>query len=146
MWLPESELFWKSLSLGEGKITYSNIKNLEIIKKTLNKDFLVNSNIWKEDWTWYITTNDYWHIFANMDYNNKDLWVNFFVLRKDWEKVIYEKHYLDFNHDILGILKIEEFDFVSYDDLAKLNIELKEKDWDFEEVLKTDKLFKEIVR
>ena len=147
--MPSSELFWKPLNVWDWEITYSNIDNLKITKEELNKDFLKSSNIWKEDWTWYISKNDYWHVFAYIDYNKKDLWVNFFVLKAIGDKIIYEKHYLDFNHFLKWILKIEEFERTDesvYKQMEKLNKELKEKSGDYKIVETTDKLFKEIVR
>ena len=152
--LPESELFWKALSLDSWKITYSNIKDLEISKDDFDKAELTTENIWNIEWTWYLNKNIdsyvYWNTFREIDYSNKDSWVSFYILRKSGDKFIYEKMYFDFNHNLKWILKIEEFpvnlEESITDQMFKLNIELKEKNWDYEEVVKTDKLFKEIVR
>jgi len=146
--MPSSELFWKPLNVWDWEVTYSNIDNLKIIKEKLNKDFLKSSNIWKKDWTGYISKNAYWHIFTYMDYNNKDVWVNFFVLRATEDKVIYEKHYLDYKHSLKWILKIKEFDRTDwnvYKQMEKLNSELKKESENYKIVKTTDKLFKEIV-
>lgn len=151
--LPESDLFWKPLSIDWWKITYSNIEWLEINKDDFDKTELTSDNIWNSEKTWYLNKNVdsyvYWNTFREIDYSNKDSWVSFYVLRKDWDKYIYEKYYFDFNHSLKWVLKIKEFDKKTddiFNEMSKLNNELKTKNEDFEVVKTTDKLFKEIVR
>ncbi len=145
---PSSEEFGTPI-YSSWEITYSNIENFKIIEKTLDKSLLNSENIWKKDWSSYVPKNAYWHIFRNIDYNNKENWVSFYILRKDNDKLIYEKHYLDFNHNLVWILKLKEYEFSSYDDMANLNQELKNQvlNWNFDDKIKiTDKLFKDIIR
>jgi len=152
--LPESELFWNALTLDDWKITYSNIKNLEIIKQDLDKNNLTSETIWNSEGTWYLNTNyssyTYWNTFREIDFANKDLGVSFYVLSKEWDKLIYEKLYFDFKNNLKWVLKLWEYDVNSEEkiteQMSKLNKQLKEKNKDFVEVEKTDKLFKEIVR
>ncbi len=152
--LPSSDLFWTPLNLDNGIITYSNIDWFELQKDDFNVDNITIDNIWNSDWTWYLNENIdwyvYWNTFREIDYSNKDSWVSFYILRKSWDKFIYEKMYFDFNHNLKWILKIDEFPVDSEesvtDQMAKLNTELKEKNSDFEIVKTTDKLFKEVVR
>ena len=152
--LPESELFGKALSIWEWKITYSNINDFEIIKDNFDKTDLTSDNMWNAEWEWYLNKNIswyvYWNTFREIDYSNKEGWVSFYVLRKSSDKFIYEKMYFDFNNNLKGILKIKQFDIIweksISEEMSELNNGLKEQNSDFEEVKKTDKLFKEIVR
>lgn len=152
IWFPKSDLFWNPNS-SNWVITYSNISWLKITKSLFHKKDLTLENIWKSDWTWYLNKNVswylYWNSFREIDYSNKDLGVSFYLLIKNWEKYSYEKHYFDFNHNILWILKIKEFDKTNDDfstEMSELNTKLKELNDNFEIVKTTDKLFKEIVR
>ena len=154
LWMPISDSFWKPLSLWEGWITYSNISWLNIVKSDFSSSDLASDVIWKSDWTWYLNKNIespfvYWNTYREIDYNKKDAWVSFYVLRKSEEKYIYEKHYFDFNHSLKGVLKIEEFDIGVWSvsvEMSELNGRLKKQNDDFDLVKVTDKLFKEIVR
>ena len=153
IWLPSSELFWNPLNLDDGIITYSNIEWFEMKKDDFNIELKNNEDIWNSDWTGYLNENVPWYVYWNtlrpVDSSNKDAWTSFYVLRNTTDKFIYEKYYFDFNHSILGILKIKEFDknedSIS-DQMSKLNNELKEQNDEFEIIKTTDKLFIEIVR
>ena len=153
MWMPEGELFWQILSAEDGKVTYSKITDLIIEKKSFDKEQVSDpSKIWNTAGTWYLNENYnsyvYWNTLRNIDESNKEAWVSFYVLYKKDDKIIYEKLYFDFNHWLLGKLKLKEFEI--QDDIStqmsELNSSLKEKNKDFDLVKKTDFLFKEIVR
>jgi len=154
-WLPQSELFWEALSLDWWKITYSKIDNLIIEKKEFDKSQVSDSqNIWNRAGTWYLNDNYdsyiYWNTLRNVDNNNKDAWVSFYVLEKKEDKFVYQKLYFDFNHWLIWTLQIKEFDVNKdkniWTQMQELNTKLKEQNKDFEVVKKTDFLFKEIVR
>jgi len=152
--LPKGWDFGDPLTLDDWKITYSNIKDLEITKDDFNKENLTSENIWNAEWTWYLnnaySSYVYWNTFREIDYANKDAWVSFYVLRKSGDKLIYEKLYFDFKNNLKWVLKIKEFDVDENqkitEQMSSLNTELKEQNKDFEEVKKTDKLFKEMIR
>lgn len=152
--MPISDSFWKPLSLWNWEIIYSNISWLNIKKSNFSVSELENDNIWKSDSTWYLNKNVessyvYWNTYRNIDNDNKQGWISFYVLRKQADEYIYEKYYFDFNHSIKWVLEIKRFDVSSDNisvEMSELNNTLKKQNDDFETVKITDKLFKEIIR
>ena len=154
--LPENDIFGQASVLDNNNIIYSNIDNLEIEKKdNLDKNNFENSdNIWNEAGTGYLNQNFnsyvYWNSLRNIDYSNKQNWKSFYVLEKNKDKLVYKKLYFDFKNNLVWTLKIKEFDIDKnkkiWEQMLKLNKELKKKNDDFEVVKKTDKLFREIIR
>jgi len=154
-WVPEGPLWGQILDAGKWKVTYSKLTELTIEKKEFDKEQVSNpENIWNKEWSWYLNENFdsyvYWNSLRNIDNNNKEWWVSFYILEKNGDKIIYEKLYFDFNHSLVWTLKIKEFDINKDEDISKqmleLNKSLKEQNKDFEIVKKTDFLFKEIIR
>jgi len=156
MGFPEGPLFGEVLNLDDWKITYSKIENLIIEKKDFDKEQVSNpENIWNTAWTWYLNSDEfgsyvYWNSLRNIDENNREAWKSFYVLEKKDNVFVYSKMYFDFNHKLIWRLVIKEFPIDEEKSISEqmweLNNSLKEQNSDFEEVKKTDFLFKEIIR
>ncbi len=133
--MPSSSTFWDP-SLNDNRIiTYANIENFFITKNNVE-------NIKCDNLTEYLSQNfkfPYWNTCRDII---KDKSIGFYVLRLDWDNFKYEKHYVNYDLGLYWILLLEEWDWVTWSMLADKNKELKEKT--FDQVLITDKLFKEM--
>jgi len=85
--------------------------------------------------TWF-----YWNTCRDI---TKDLGIYFNVLRLEGEKYIYERHYLDFKHNLYGVYELETGTGVTQDTIAEKNNELKEREFSSLEVV--DMLMRDIV-
>jgi len=148
--LPKSELFWNPLVNSNWEIEYSNIDWLLITKEDFNSEDLTSDKIWTSNNDWYLNKNIdsyvYWNTHRDI---MTDQWVSFFILRKNWDKYIYEKLYFDFKNSFKWTIKIKEINVKSSnisEEMRILNNELKEENESFNIIETTDKLFNEILR
>lgn len=143
--LPTSSVFWNPVEIGNGKVTYSDIKWLEI------------ENIWEK---WPTNSSDSVTEFMNSKYksifywNTKrpvvwDKWVSYFVVRVEWNKYLYEKHYYVWEY--YWVLSLEQGDFNATwtveekaKALSELNTTLREKNATFSKVKIANILFESL--
>gem|GEM_PF-3401517 len=133
--LPTSDSFGKPLSLGQDSFTYTNIDNLEIVKKDV-------SEITCEGITDYLQTEiNTWFYWNTCRDTIKDKGISFYVvlLGKD-DTYIYQKHYVDFIHDFYGIYEVDRGTGVTKDNISEKNTKLKEINDTFENIDVVDSL------
>lgn len=136
--LPENEIFGDIIMMWEDSFTYSNIENFEVVKsmeifdKTCDNltDYLIN----KFGYTYRNTCRQL----------NIDNWITFNVLRLNWDKYYYERHYLDQLHGLYWIYEIESWTWIDKDNIWDKNSELKLKEFDW--ISKVDDLFNIIAK
>lgn len=140
--LPKNTTFWNPVELWNWKITYSDIKGLEI-EKNLTFDLKNEEN----SVTSFLSSR-YKNIFY---WNTKRViwedWISFFVVRLDWNNYFYEKHY--YKNWYYGVLSLEKWDFDSSlpieektKKVSELNTILREKNSSYPLVNISDGLFK----
>ncbi len=137
--LPVWEKFWNPISLWNGKISYSDLKWLEIQKFTINDLSCENLSevLSQKIHSWY-----YWNTCRPIKTNE---WFSFFVIRLDGDKYFYEKHYYLSYEWIYWVQELETWEWVDIKNIKEKNLELKEKNQDYSITEITDKLFKEIL-
>ncbi len=127
--------------------TYSDLKWLEIQEATLwtvscgknsAGEYYITNFLWKRQKSWY-----YWNTCRPIE-NGK--WISFFVTRLQWDKYIYEKHYLDTNHGLYGTYELDSWTWATSSNLNSFNKTLKAKNAQFESVGVVDSLFQKIVK
>lgn len=143
--LPTSAIYWNPVELWNWKITYTDVKWLEIEK--ISKNSITN----EENSVTDFLKNKYKNIFY---WNTKrtisgDEGISFFVVRVEWNKYFYEKHY--FIGGYYGVLSLEEWDFNEQwtleektKVLASLNVTLKEKNDTYQMVKIANILFQNL--
>lgn len=147
--LPSWWAYWHPISLWENWFTYSDISWLEINKYSFSWELSCESEIvtqflTKEIWTWF-----YWNTCRNIlpvkEWEETKA-ISMFVIRLDWEKYIYEKHFLDMNKWLYWKYEIEKWTWVGKDTIWEKNTELKESNDDIINIDIVDNLFKIIVK
>ena len=153
--LPIWENFWEPKQIWDWKITYSDIKWLEIIKVAKNS-FDCSINPKTNDY--YISeildknlNSAYWWNTCRPFWENK--WISFFVLRLDWNNYIYEKH-IYLNNWIYWIYELDKWnDLVETKDntdtknkkLQEKNTKLKETNSTYTTIEIVNDLFTKII-
>ncbi len=139
--LPTSQYFGNPIELWDSKITYSDIKWLQIEKLsstgvTLDSDSI---NSFLSD------TIDGWFFWNSLRPISNNEWVSFFVVRLDWDNYIYEKHYFSPNW-YYWVLQLENWVWADISTLSEKNSELKLKNDTYQTVTIADMLFKELLK
>lgn len=139
--LPTSQYFGNPVELWDSKITYSDIKWLQIEKLsstwvTLDSDSVNN----------FLSDRiDGWFFWNSLRPISNNEWVSFFVVRLDWDNYIYEKHYFSPNW-YYWVLQLEKWVWADISTLSEKNSELKLKNDTYQTVTIADMLFKEILK
>jgi len=136
--LPENDVFWEVVMMWEDSFTYSNIENLEI-DKVNNIEDITCDNL-----TDYLVNKYGWSYWNTCRPINTDKWLKFNVLRLDGDNYFYERHYIDKLHWLYWVYLIESWIWVTKDNIADKNKELKVKD--FKWVSLIDSLFNLIAK
>ncbi len=138
--LPSNEIYWTPTNLGDWKISYSDLNWLEI-KRDIISDLTCEkvTSVLANDISWYF----YWNTCRPI--KDKE-WVSFFVIRLDWDKYIYEKHYYLAYQWLYWTQELETGTWVTSVNIWEKNSELKERNEDFWILKITDELFKEILK
>ncbi|MDD3145539.1 MAG: hypothetical protein PHV23_05520 [Candidatus Gracilibacteria bacterium] len=139
--LPTSQYFGNPVELGDSKITYSDIKGLQIEKLsgtgvTLDSDSVNNFLSDRID-GWF-----FWNSLRPIKDNEG---VSFFVVRLDGDNYIYEKHYFS-PSGYYGVLQLEKGVGADISNLSEKNTELKLKNDTYQTVTIADMLFKELLK
>ena len=114
----------------------TDIKDLKVTESENVSEITCESDVL----TNYLVEN-YWYTYWNSCRDiikGKSIW--FYVLRLEWEKYFYEKHYIDYDKKLHWILFLEEWTWVTKDSLKEKNYELKDVSYD--STLKADLFFK----
>ncbi len=138
--LPSNEMFWTPTDLWNGKVTYSDLNWLEI-KRSIIPELTCEkvTSVLADEINWYF----YWNTCRPIKDNE---WVSFYVVRLDWDKYVYEKHYYLPYQWLYWIQELETGTWVTSENIWAKNSELKEKNEDFWIVKISDELFKEILK
>lgn len=137
--LPQSEVFWSPVSLWSWKYSYDGIRGLEL--HSVWTDILDQTT---DSVTAYLTeTIDGWFFWNTLSTISNWKGVSFYVVRLDWDKYFYEKHYYT-NNWVYWILTLESGTWVSLDQLEEKNSSLKDINDEFVITAISDVLFKKI--
>lgn len=138
--LPVNSKFWTPVDLWWWKISYTDLKWLEIKKD-------VNSSLTCENLTSTLADNlNTWFFWNTCRPIETDEWISFYVIKLDGDNYIYEKHYYLSYQGIYWIQEIETGTWVNSENIWEKNNELKMKNEDYEILKITDELFKEILK
>ncbi|MDD3794187.1 MAG: hypothetical protein PHI37_05210 [Candidatus Gracilibacteria bacterium] len=138
--LPTGDYYGNPVSLGNGKVTYSDIKGLSIEQIsgtgiTLDSDS-INSFLASKYKSWF-----FWNTLRPISGQDG---VSFYVVRLDGEKYYYEKHYYT-PSGFYGVLELESGTGVDVSTISDKNTELKDKNETFVIITIADMLFKKIL-
>ena len=135
--LPTSSKYGEPMRLWEESFTYTQIKWFEIEKEILD-------SVTCETLTPYLTERiNSWYYWNTCRDIVKDKWIKFNVIRLSGEEYVYERHYIDFIHGFYGVYELETWVWVTSENIAEKNTELKEREFPSLEVV--DDLMKDIV-
>lgn len=141
--LPTSSVFWNPNELWNGKVTYSDIKGLELEK--VGKIDLKNDETSVTDFLKTKYKNIFYWNTKRILANHEDA-LSFFVVRVEWKKYFYEKHYYTWKY--YATLSLEEGDFTAEwnisekaEALSELNKTLREKNNTYTMIKIADILF-----
>lgn len=143
---PSSDIFGNPINLWDDTITYTNINNLSIKTREVSKEDVECSTV-----TDYLVSNLGWWFYWN---TCRDIiaWdgISIYVIRLDWDNYVYEKHYIDYKHNLYWVYEIRSGIAADKEniasEIAEKNAELREMNEEFDEVDIVDDLFREIVR
>jgi len=149
--------FWEAIVLNESTAYYSDLKGFEIQKTSLNTKNIIceapqalATGTWEVEAVTHSITNFLVNKYSTWVYWNTCRptvtwkWIAFNVLRLTWdEEFKYEKHYLDYDNNLHGILELATWTGVTKENIWEKNSEYKDKTFDIADV--TDSLFKEII-
>lgn len=137
--LPIKASFWTPVDLWGGKISYTDLKWLEI-KKDINSDLTCDSltNILIAKFGVI-----YWNTCRPIE---TDEGISFFVIRLDGDNYVYEKHYYLSYEWLYWIQELEIGTWVDSTNIWEKNTELKEENEDYAILEVTDDLFVEILK
>ena len=135
--LPVDASYGEAIKLGEDSFTYSQIKWLEVrVSPVANASCASLTDFLKTR----ITTWFYWNTCRDL-VSNKALYYN--VIRLEGEAYVYERHYVDFVHSLYGSYELERGEWVTSENIAEKNTELKGKVFENLEIV--DGLMRDIV-
>lgn len=139
--LPTSQYYGNPVELWDSKITYSDIKWLQIEKITGTWITLDSESV-----NSFLSDRvDGWFFWNSLRPINNNEWVSFFVVRLDWDNYIYEKHYFSPNW-YYWVLELEKWVWADISNLSEKNSELKLKNDTYQIVAIADMLFKDILK
>lgn len=140
--LPTSTEYGNPVTLGSWKITYSDIKWLEI--QQIESDISITNS--EELNTFLVNKLDSWYYWNTLRPISGSTWVSFYVIRLDSnDSYIYEKHYYT-PDGYYWVLFLESGTWVNKENISAKNRELAEKNSEFITVALTDKLFKDLLK
>ncbi len=138
--LPKNTKYGNPTKLWSGKIWYSDIKWLEI-KKTSITD-LTCANL-TDVYTSEVGGYFFWNTCRPLWTDN---WISFFIIRLEWDKYYYEKHYYLADTWTYWVQELESWEWVSRDTLEAKNTELKVKNAEYQIIKITDGLFNDLMK
>lgn len=137
--LPIKETFWTPIDLWNWKVSYTDLKWFELRRS-------VNPNLTCENLTSELVDSiDSWFFWNTCRPIDNNEWISFFVIRLDWDKYVYEKHYYLSYEWLYWVQQLETWTWVDNKNIGEKNTELKEKNEDFTILKIVDDLFNEIL-
>ena len=140
--LPTSSIFWTPKELWNWKITYSDVKWLEV-EKIWSADLTNDTDSVTKFLNSRLKSLFYWN--SKRPISGED-WISFFVVRIEGDKYFYEKHYYIWWY--YWVLSLLQWDFKNEwtmeektKTLSELNTSLREKNSSFPMVKIADTLF-----
>lgn len=137
--LPVGWDFWNPVDIWLGKFTYSDIKWLQV-EKLINADLSLDSDSVNE---FLADRIDWWFFWNSLRPVSWEEWVSFYLIRLEWDKYFYEKHYYTTSW-FYWVLVLETWSWIDLNWLSEKNTQLKEKNADFTITTISDKLFKKL--
>ncbi len=136
--LGENNEFGYIQKISDTSFTYSDIKWLEIKQKE-------SLNVTCENITEFLSSNLKTYFYWNTCRDIVDgKWISVYVVRLSNENYIYEKHYINSSENLYWVYEIEKWIWVTKENLADKNNELKAKnEWNVW-ITVTDNLFRKI--
>lgn len=146
--------FGEVIILDETNAYYSDLKGLEISKTSWLSNIVCEApeedlEEWDEPSQHSITNfllsrYNSWVYWNTCRPTVSEKWISFFVLRllAD-ESFSYEKHYLDYNNELHGVLELQTGTWVSKENIQEKNTEFKAQSYEITPI--SDALFKEII-
>lgn len=131
--------FWNPVDIWLGKFTYSDIKWLQV-EKLINADLALDSDSVNE---FLADKIDWWFFWNSLRPVSWEEWVSFYLIRLEWDKYFYEKHYYTTSW-FYWVLVLETWSWIDLNWLSEKNTQLKEKNADFTITTISDKLFKKL--
>lgn len=131
--------FWNPVDIWLGKFTYSDIKWLQV-EKLINADLTLDSDSVNE---FLADKIDWWFFWNSLRPVSWEEWVSFYLIRLEWDKYFYEKHYFTTSW-FYWVLVLETWSWIDLNWLSEKNTQLKEKNADFTITAISDKLFKKL--
>lgn len=131
--------FWNPVDIWLGKFTYSDIKWLQV-EKLINADLTLDSDSVNE---FLADKIDWWFFWNSLRPVSWEEWVSFYLIRLEWDKYFYEKHYFTTSW-FYWVLVLETWSWIDLNWLSEKNTQLKEKNADFTITTISDKLFKKL--
>lgn len=131
--------FWNPVDIWLGKFTYSDIKWLQV-EKLINADLTLDSDSVNE---FLADKIDWWFFWNSLRPVSWEEWVSFYLIRLEWDKYFYEKHYFTTSW-FYWVLILETWSWIDLNWLSEKNTQLKEKNADFTITAISDKLFKKL--
>lgn len=128
-----------AVATSDTSFIYNQVRGLEIFREQFEEklaceditDFLANRIN-----AWY-----YWNTCRFIDWER---WLKFNVLRLEWDQYVYERHYIDIQASLYGILILERWDWIDRENIQEKNIEFSDKEFPIKEVW--DGLMRELIR
>lgn len=136
--LPIWSWFWNPIDLWNWKIWYSDLSWLEIYSykfDDISCEKLTDS-LTKKINSWF-----YWNTCRPI---LDDKWISYFVIRIEWEKYYYEKHYYLIEKSLYWIQELESWEWIDDINISEKNQELKLNNEDYNILYIIDDLFKKI--
>lgn len=139
---PTNAEYGNPVSLGSWKITYSDIKWLEI--QQIDQDISITNS--EELNNFLLDKLDSWYYWNTLRPISGSAWVSFYVIKLNSDNsYTYEKHYYTPNW-YYWVLFLETGTWVDKENISTKNRELSEKNWEFPTITPTDKLFKDLLK
>lgn len=145
--MPVSATFWNPVEIWNGKVTYSDIKWLEI-EQVWNISLENNDTSVTDFLKTKVKNIFYWNTKRSISWSE---WLSFFVVRVDGNRYFYEKHY--YTWKFYWVLPLETWDFEAEwtleekaKILSELNITLREKNTSFPTEKISNTLFQNLMK
>ncbi len=135
--LPTSSYYGEPIRLGEESFTYTQVKWFEAKKELLPE---VTCETLTEYLTENINTWYYWNTCREIDDGK---WLSFNLIYLDGDTYIYERNYFDFVHWLYATYELQRGTWVSSENIAEKNDELKQMDFPNEQIV--DSLVNDII-
>lgn len=131
--------FGDPVATSDSSFVYNQVRGLEIYREQIEEDLTC------DDLTEFLTDRlSAWYFWNTCRFIDWERWLKFNVLRLDWDKYIYERHYIDRQASIYAVLELEQWEWIEQDMLPEKNTEFRDREFPLIEVW--DNLMRELIR